>query len=64
VVVLIGIGTYTYLNTNNASQDLGTYDNPEKAFEETQKALALLSNHVNVGIKSVAYINEYEHSKI
>ncbi|PWA05355.1 hypothetical protein [Flavobacterium psychrotolerans] len=65
VVVLLGIGTYVYLNNNkaNQNQDLGTYDDPEVAYRETQKALALLSNHVNVGIESVQYVQEYQNSK-
>jgi hypothetical protein len=43
--------------------DLGSFDSPEEAFEETQKALALLSENVNEGVKSIAYLNEYEKSK-
>lgn len=64
VVILLGIGTFTYINyTNSTSQDLGTYDNPEEAFRETQKALALLSNQVNVGVGSVQYIEQYQDTK-
>lgn len=64
VVVLLGVGTFTYINYNGRqSQDLGTYEDPEVAFRETQKALALISEHVNTGIESVEYINEYEKSK-
>jgi nitric oxide reductase large subunit len=65
VVVLMGIGTYVYYNYEDANgkQDLGTYDDPEVAFRQTQKALALLSNQVNVGIESVKYIEEYQESK-
>lgn len=65
VVVLLGAGTFAYLNYNTTiqSQDLGTYDNPEEAFRETQKALSLLSNNVNVGVESVQYIREYENTK-
>lgn len=68
VVVLLGIGAFYYVSEKNttpvvAQSELGTYDNPEKAFAETQKALALLSNNVNVGIESVQYIKEYEQSK-
>lgn len=68
-VVLLGIGTYFLMSeqkeaTAVASQtELGTYDNPEEALKATQKALALLSNNVNVGIESVQYINEFEQSK-
>lgn len=65
IVVLLGIGTYVFYNYDNANkkQELGTYDNPEVALKETQKALALLSNNVNVGIESVYYVQEYENSK-
>jgi hypothetical protein len=65
VVVMLGIGTYTYFNNNTIakSQELGTYDDPEVALVETQKALAMLSNQVNIGIESVQYIQMYEVTK-
>lgn len=67
VVVLLGIGTYLYTSENTTSvvsqSELGTYDDPEEALAATQKALALLSKKVNVGIESVQYIKEYEQSK-
>ena len=63
VVVLLGISTFTYFHSPTEIEDLGTYENPEAAFAATQKALALLSENVNVGIESVEYINEYEYSK-
>jgi 7-cyano-7-deazaguanine synthase in queuosine biosynthesis len=63
VVVLLGISTFIYLYQPQESNDLGTYDNPEAAFEATQKALSLLSKNVNVGIESVTYINEFQNSK-
>lgn len=65
VVVMFGIGTYTYFNTNavKENKELGTYDNPKEALQATQKALAMLSNHVNVGIESVQYIQMYEVTK-
>lgn len=65
VVVLLGIGLYGYFNydTVNQSQKLGTYDDPEVAFRETQRALSMLSNHINTGIGSVQYIQEYDNSK-
>ncbi|MFH7018200.1 hypothetical protein [Flavobacterium sp. FlaQc-47] len=67
-VVLLGVGTYFYVSEKNttpvvAQSELGTYDNPEEALAATQKALALVSNNVNVGIGSVQYIKEYEQSK-
>jgi hypothetical protein len=65
VLLLLGIGTYVYNRDNPVSekQELGTYDDPKVAFKETQKALALLSIHVNTGIESVQLIQEYDNSK-
>ena len=65
VVILIGVGTFIFYNNSEPkkSQDLGTFDNPEMAYQQTQKALELLSQNVNVGIESVSYINEYQNSK-
>lgn len=67
-VVLLGVGTYFNVSKKStapvvAQTELGTYDDPEEALAATQKALALLSNNVNVGIESVQYIKEYEQSK-
>lgn len=65
VVVLLGIGVYGYFNYYNADQDqnLGTYDDPEVAFRETQKVLSSLSTNLNTGFESMQYICEYENSK-
>ena len=66
VVVLLGVATFYMINTNepvNHQNELGTYESPEIAFKETQKALALLSLNVNVGIESVMYVKEYETAK-
>jgi uncharacterized protein HemX len=67
VLVVLGVGTYFYQSGKQeasiAQSELGTYDDPEKALAATQKALALLSNNVNVGIESVQYVKEFEQSK-
>ena len=63
VVVLLGIGTFAFFNNTSKNEDLGTYNDPEIAFKETQKVLALLSNQVNIGIESVHYVEEYQNSK-
>ena len=55
VVLLAGLFTF-YNTTESAEQDLGTYDDPEVAFRETQKALNMLSKNVNVGMGSVNYV--------
>ena len=64
VVVLLGVGIYTFNNlSDKTNQELGTYDDPEEAFKETQKALAMLSNNVNVGIESIQYVENYENTR-
>ena len=64
VAVLLGVGLFTFNHYNQPkSNDLGSYDDPEVAFRETQKALALISKSVNKGIRSMNYLNEYERSK-
>jgi hypothetical protein len=64
VVVLLGVGLFTFNNYNQPEyQDLGTIEDPEIAFRETQRALAMISESVNKGIGSMEYIKEYEQSK-
>jgi len=65
VVVLLGVGTFMYVQNTKADDFVACSpeDSPELALEQTQKALALVSEHLNTGIKSVSYINEYEESK-
>ena len=64
VAVLLGLGLFTFNNYNQPkSGDYGTTDDPEVAFKETQKALAMISEHVNKGIGSMKYLNEFEQSK-
>ena len=61
--IVIMLGMFTFFNQNiSQSQDLGTYDDPEKAFQETQKALNLLSKNVNVGVGGMQYVQEYQKS--
>ena len=65
VTLLFGLGYFYYNNNNQANPEvgLGNCQSPEIAFEQTQKALQMLSSNVNVGINSVAYINEYQNTK-
>jgi len=63
VVLLCGMFAW-FINTNRPQQqDLGTYDDPEVAFRETQKALGMLSSKVNIGVESVNYLGEYEKQR-
>lgn len=63
--VVFMFGMFMFLNSNQptASEELGTYENPEVAFRETQKALNMLSKNVNVGVASMSYIGEFEKTK-
>jgi hypothetical protein len=65
IIVFLGIGIYTYfsIGNSNQNQDLGTFDNPEAAFIETQKALSILSSNINIGYGGMNYIKEYDYSK-
>jgi len=65
IVVLLGVGTYAYFNGYEVKEnkELGTYDDPKEALEATQKALAMLSNHVNTGVEGMQYIQVYEITK-
>ena len=64
-VVMLGIGTYTYFNVNTVKEnkELGTYNDPKEALEATQKALAMLSDNVNIGVEGVQYLQVYEVTK-
>lgn len=66
VAVLLGVGYWTANQFSvpvNKPTQYGTYNNPEVAFQETRKALELLSGHVNVGVSSIQYIETYEETK-
>ncbi len=64
LLLIAGLSTFIYFNNfKTENEGLGTYQNPEIAFKETQKALKMLSENVNLGVASVAYINEYQKTK-
>jgi hypothetical protein len=61
--VVLMLGMFTFYNSQPSEDELGTYDDPEVAFRETQKALNMLSENVNVGVSSMNYIGEYEKTR-
>ncbi|MGL5113397.1 MAG: hypothetical protein ACRC6O_12245 [Flavobacterium sp.] len=66
IVCLFGFGLAYTMKEPKASvpgNELGSCETPEEALRATQKALTLLSGHVNTGIESVQLIQEYETSK-
>lgn len=60
IVLLIGSGIF-FLNRDTSEKI--DCNNPDIAFRETQKALQMLSENVNVGIESVTYVQEFETTK-
>lgn len=64
VIVLLGVSLFTFNQYKQPdAADLGTYNDPEVALKETQKALAMISEHVNKGIGTMSYLSVYEQSK-
>ncbi|MBF6608213.1 MAG: hypothetical protein ITG00_05705, partial [Flavobacterium sp.] len=63
VAVLLGVGTFAYINTSQNNAELGTYNDPEQAYRQTQQALDLLSTQFNRGVESVQYIEEFDSAK-
>lgn len=68
IAILIGVGTlFTPMTEQSTAElaqtDLGTYTTPEEAYVATQNAIALVAGHLNTGIESMEYLNEYEQSK-
>lgn len=65
--ILIGILIYFFnsFQTKSVIEFTTVNENTDaqKAYIETQKALSLLSENLNIGINSVSYINEFENSK-
>ncbi|THF49842.1 DUF3379 domain-containing protein [Flavobacterium supellecticarium] len=58
--VALLFGLFTFLNQKPQEQDLGSFENPEVAYKETQKALEMVSQNVNLGVKGMGYMKEYE----
>ncbi|TNJ43456.1 hypothetical protein KFZ70_16795 [Tamlana fucoidanivorans] len=54
IVLMIGF----YIGKVNHSNDLGTYDDPQLAFNEFSKSMELISNQFNKGTATVGYLNE------
>ena len=54
-VVLLMLGFYFGSSFNN---ELGTYDDPELAFNEFSKSMELISQKLNKGTSTVGYLNE------
>jgi len=58
VVVLLSIRFFM-----QQTEDLGTFENPEIAFIETQRSLRLIAENLNRGKEKVYLLQEYENTK-
>ncbi|MBU3821698.1 hypothetical protein KO566_06470 [Flavobacteriaceae bacterium XHP0103] len=56
-VAVLMLGFYLKSNTNN---DLGTYQDPEIAYNEVTKSLEMISKTFNKGTSTVGYLEEYD----
>lgn len=63
IVVIAVCVYYTTSSKTVALKDCGTCKTTDEAFAETQKALNIISTHLNSGIKSAIYLKEYENTK-
>lgn len=64
IIVVIIIGTLFYYNHNsNTSKNLGTYDDPEVALQETKKVFELISYHLNSPSDELKYLKTIEDTQ-
>lgn len=62
VVMLALIGTLFYQQSKQP-ENLGTYDDPEVALQETKKVFELISYHLNSSTEEMKYIQTLEDTK-
>lgn len=61
-IIVFGIASI-YTNSKSTNSNLGTFNNPEVALIETEKALFMLSENVSCGVESVVVLNEFNKTK-
>ena len=55
-VLMLGL----YFNIPFSGEDLGTYDNPDMAYNEVVKSLEMISSSFNKGVAQVGYLGELQ----
>lgn len=63
IIVIALIGTLFYHQQSNVSKNLGTYDDPEVALQETRKVFELISYHLNSSTEEMKYLQTLEETK-
>jgi hypothetical protein len=60
-VLMLALATTLFFKSQKAAnQDLGTYQDPEVAFEETIKVFDLIGDRLNTGKKEMQHLNTLE----
>lgn len=62
LVIISGI-SLIYESQKTTQEDLGTFENPEMAILETQKALKMVSMHLNKGMEQTKHLETFNQSK-
>ncbi|UNY97684.1 hypothetical protein MQE36_11375 [Zhouia spongiae] len=63
VAAMVAVVASVWMSNPFQPNNLGTYNDPEIAFQETQKALEYLSANLNIGIEEMSRLKEFEQTK-
>ena len=63
VIMLALIGALFYYQQTLPLKNLGTYDNPKKAFEQTKEVFNLISYHLNAPSEDMKYLQTLEKTQ-
>jgi hypothetical protein len=62
-ILMVAVATTFFIKSQTTGQDLGTYDDPELALQETIKAFDLIGDKLNSGKKEILRLNTLETTK-
>lgn len=63
VIMLALIGALFYYQQSTASENLGTYDDPKVALEQTKEVFNLISYHLNAPSEEMKYLQTLENTQ-
>lgn len=63
VIMIAVIGTLFYYQQRSEFKNLGTYDDPEVALQETKRVFELISYHLNSPTDEMKYLKTLEETK-
>lgn len=63
VIIIILIGTLFYQQQTSQAKNLGTYDDPEVALQETKKVFEMISYHLNSPSDEMKYLKTLEDTQ-